>query len=179
MDRLRRQAQFERLFNPLKPGFAYVRTEEFVKEFEERHDTTELTPEMLQRARMEAVACVQIVEDEICLQIEGDADRFMQEGTEPGWNASNVEEMQMNLTGFCNSNVGVWERAHFPEYKERNPRQLDEHGLEYVDSFIGWAITELPSHIMDGDDSIYFDSEETVQDEGDESDSDDADSNDE
>ena len=101
------------------------------------HDTSDLLPEMLDRARKQAIECVSIMEAEMLEQIEGDAIRFIEEGgVEPGWNAANVDEMQMNLAGFCDANIGIWERVHFLPYKERNPGQLDEKGIAYVDSFI-------------------------------------------
>ena len=159
------QAHVERLFAPLRPGLAYVRTMEFVTEdFEEIEDTSDLSPSMLERARAQGILCVDIVEEEILIQIRLDAHRFMeQNGVQPGWNAANADELEMNLEGFCDSNSGIWNSTHFPEYKARNPGDLDEAGLAYVRSFVGSALIALPSHLEGGDESIYYDSDETVQ----------------
>ena len=158
------KAHVQRLFTPLKPGLAYVRTMEFVTEdFETMHDASDLSPEMLDRTRKQAIEGVSIMEAEILEQLHEDARQYIEEGGgAPGWNAVNVDEMQMNLAGFCDSNMGIWERVHFPQYKERNPGQLDEEGLAYVDSFMGSALAALPYHTEDGDESVYYDSDVTV-----------------
>ena len=153
----------ERLLTPLKPGLEYVRTIEFIEDdFEAMECLDDLSPLMLERARREAVRCVDIVERDMMDQIYDDAVRYMEEnGAEPGWNAANLAALQTNLAGFCDINMERWERVHFPAYKNAYKGLLDEAGFEYVRSFIGSALAAIPYHVDDFEDSIYYDSDST------------------
>ena len=158
------KAHVQRLFTPLKPGLAFVRTAEFLmNDFEPGEDLDDISPEMLELARKEAVKCIDIMEEDMLEQIEYDARRFVEDGgMNPGWNAANVDEMEMNLAGFCDSNISIWDDIRFPEYKENTAHGLDDAGLKYVESFVGSALAAIPYHIEDGDDEIYYDSDVTV-----------------
>ena len=157
------QAHVQRLFTPLKPGLAYVRTEEFATDdFEPDEDLRGLTHDMLLRARKEAIECLSIVETDIMEQLNHDAHRYIREaGEQPGWGAANEEEMRVNLAEFCNTNIIRWDDIHFPEYKEQSPGVLDDAGFEYVKSFVGSALAALPYHTTEGEEEIYYDSDET------------------
>ena len=155
----------ERLFTPLKPGLAFARTAEFMmNDFEPEQDLDDISKEMLELARKEAVKCIDIMEEDMLEQIYDDARRYIEEGCEmdPGWNASNVEQMEMNLVGFCDSNISIWDDNQFPRYKANAAHGLDDAGLKYVESFVGSALAAIPYHIEDGDEEVYYDSDVTT-----------------
>ena len=153
-----------RMSTPLKPGLVYARCAEFVAEFEDMADLDDLSPEMLALARDEAVKCVDIIEASFMEQHQHDALRFIEEdGNQPGWDAPNVDAMRANLAAFCDINIGTWEDELFPRYQEAHPGALDEAGFEYVKAFISSALAAIPYHIEDGDESVYYDSDKTVE----------------
>lgn len=157
------QEHFQRCFTPFKPGFAHVRSEDFViNHFEpyEEDMTARLTPEMLQLCRAEAVKCIDIMEKEFEEQLKRDSFRFLKEGTMPAWNARNMDELTVNLAAFCDMNIDVWEEVHFPVYKE-TCTVLDEAGLDYVRVFVGAALARMPYCIED-ETEIYYDSDDTA-----------------
>ena len=152
----------QRLFIPLKPGLARVRTMEFVVEyFEPMEWLDDLSPEMLQSARNEAVKCIDIVERDMMDQIEYDAFRYIKEGEQPAWNAGNENALEANISGFCDTNIGRWEDIHFPEYRQRFPGVLNDAGFEYVKSFVGTALAAISNYIADAEEEIYYDSDST------------------
>ena len=55
----------ERLFTPLKPGLAFARTAEFMNDFEPEQDLDDISKEMLELARKEAVKCIDIMEEDM------------------------------------------------------------------------------------------------------------------
>jgi hypothetical protein len=164
-------AHVQRLLAPLKPGLEYVQTAAFVEdEFEpdEEDLVGSLTAEMLPRARAAAIECVGIVEGVLMDQIRNDATRFLEgNGDSPGWNAPDADAMQVNLEAFCGYNIHAWDTIHFPQYKEdaeeKSPGFLDASSFEYVKSFVGSALAALPYHITEGDEEIYYDSDETAK----------------
>jgi hypothetical protein len=158
------KAHVKRLLNPLKPGLKYVRTEDFIRDFEDDPDeTSNLTPQMLSLARVEAVKCIDLVEKEIEQCIYADARRYLKERDIPGWSAKSLDEMQTVLSAFCDTVIGEWDDTLFPEYKRTNMYALNEHGFGYVKSFVGSALAAMPYHIEDEDNlSVYYDSDETV-----------------
>ena len=157
------ETHVQRLFTPLKPGLVFVKRMEFMEdEFEPDEDLDNLTPEMLRRARKQAIKCLSIVEADMKEQLNYDALRYIAEnGEQPGWNAVDAEEMKTNLAVFCDTNITRWDDIHFPVYKETSAHALDDAGLEYVKSFVGSALAALPYHITDGPEEIYYDSDVT------------------
>ncbi len=167
-----------RMFTPLKPGLAYVRTMEYATDdFEEDFaepdfmDVLTASPALLHRARLDAIRCVDHLEAEFIEQLESDAIEYMK-NPDPinyAWNATNPEDMQTVLCEFCDVNVRIWEEDHHPTYHASiasDPTLTDterEALSEYVKSFVGSACVAIPYHLMEGDEEIYYDSADTEE----------------
>ena len=167
-----------RLFTPLKPGLAYVRTMEFAVNYFERHfvrpdimDALVTAPLLLHRARLDGIRCVDYLETEIVDLIELDAIDFLQNPnpTHYAWNASDAEELRENLSSFCDGNIEIWEENHYPSYHvsvANDPTLTDaECGAlsAYVKSFVGCASATLPYHLEEGSEELYYDSADTEE----------------
>jgi len=167
-----RQAHVRRLLSPLKPGLAYVLTPAFIRKFEreDADDGAPMPPEELRRARHAARARMRLRKQEMLLYFRLDADRYLlseEEDAQPGWNASNLDDMRLNIGGYCDAEAGNWERHGLKKYAERNPDALSQAGLAYVGRFISAALQELPDHIGDGDESVYYDTTDEEEEEDD------------
>ena len=181
---MRQTAEFRehvaRLLAPLKPGLAYVRTLGYaVNDFEHNYgdpdfmDVLNASPAtLLQRARTDAIRCVDYLEREFVEQIESDAIAYMKQPDKYGgqnftWNATNPEDLATNLSCFCDINIGIWEDLHFPTYRQSidsDPTLAPaerEAVAEYVRSFVGSASATVPYHLEEGSEEIYYDSDDT------------------
>jgi hypothetical protein len=169
-----------RLFAPLKPGLAYVRTMGYaVNDFECNHADPDITDTLAQafllgRARLDAIRCVDFLEMEIIDLIEQDAIEYAR-SPKPmnyAWNAKNAEELRINLCGFCDELIDIWEEHHHPAYhaaviaSEPTPL-LPLYGREalseYVKSYVGCASAALPYHLEESEEEIYYDSADTEE----------------
>lgn len=173
-----------RLFAPLKPGLAYVRTMEYaVNDFECNHVDPDITDTLAQafllgRARLDAIRCVDFLEMEIIDLIELDATEYARSPNPMNyaWNAKNAEELRINLCGFCDGLIDIWEEHHHPAYHAavmiastdpNTTTPLPLYGREalseYVKSFVGCASAALPYHLEEGEEEIYYDSDDTEE----------------
>ena len=172
-------AYVERMFAPLRPGLAYVRTEDYIiNDFEEDMVEPEvfdpLDDRLLLRARTDAIKCVDSMEELMMEDVRYDAlcymkDPNMLDGKDLSWNATNPESLRTNLCGFADAHIGIWEELQFPVYCETlatDPSFTEsERALisAYVKSFAGSAHAAIPYHIQDGEEEIYYDSATTEE----------------
>ncbi len=172
------QEHVARLLTPLKPGLEYVRTMGYaVNDFERNYadpdflDILTLSPALLHRARLDAIRNVDFLELEIMDLIELDAIAYMKnpDPVNYAWNAKDPEELRVNLCGFCDCNIGIWEENHHPTYhaslaSDPTLTEIERKALsEYVKSFVGCASAALPYHLEEGDEEIYYDSADTEE----------------
>ena len=180
------QEHVTRMFTPLKPGLAYVRTMEYaIEEFEGEMVEFEVispfrteSPALLMRARNDAILSIDTLEDEIIDQIESNAIRFMNDptmfnGQNFAWGATDADDMNTVLACFCDTNIKIWQEIYEPLYTAslQNDATLSDPERRiigaYVRSFLGSATAKLPYCHEDGDEEIYYDSESTERDEED------------
>ena len=158
------QTHFERMVAPLRPGFAQVyETEEDV--------ASEVPPALLGRARADALAALQSFEALAIDTVEKAVVQFIKQpdmygGQTLSWNASNAEDMEVNISSFTVAHVGIWKDYEFDEYKERlrDDPTLTEEEREalacYVKEFIEYAGLAIPLYVGSGVD-VYYDSATT------------------
>ena len=160
------QTHFERMVAPLRPGFAQVYATE---------DASEVPTHLLGRARADALAALQSFEALAIDTVEKAVVQFIKQpdmygGQTLSWNASNAEDMEVNISSFTAAHVGIWKDYEFDEYKERlrDDPTLTEEEREalacYVMKFIEYAGVEIPLHVGGGVD-VYYDSATTEGDE--------------
>ena len=174
------QTHYERMFAPLRPGFARVCCMAYVTG-EQEEDVlydAELPPALLDRARTDALTAIRSFETLVINTVERSVVQFMRQpdmydGQTLSWNASNAEDMETNLCNFFDAHIGIWKESEYDEYKERlhcDPTLTpdDRAGLCcYVREFIEYAATSIPYYVGEGVD-VYYDSASTDLDGGDE-----------
>lgn len=178
---LRQTAEFhehvQRMFTPLKPGLAYVRTawyaaNDFEEDFAEPDFMDVLTPALLERARSDGVMCIGWMEKEMRDTIETCALAYMRDpniygGQNFAWNAHDPEDMREALCTFCDQNISNWEEEHMHNYiasiaGDETLSEAERTALgQYVESFVGSALAAIPYHLQEGDEEIYYDTDDT------------------
>lgn len=172
------RGHFERMFIPLKPGLRHVRSEAFVREEFELNSPEvmelfrSLRPEVLHRARSDAKSALDQAEESMRLQLEHSAAQFMRDpnifgGQNCAWNARNADEMQENLSGFCDMNIRIWEENYLESYTAFVNSEFKDHEafalVEYVKRSVSFALASVPYHLEEGEEEIYYDSESTAE----------------
>ena len=173
------QTHFKRMVAPLRPGFAQVCCMAYVtgEREEDVLYASEVPPALLGRARADALAALQSFEALAIDTVEKSVVQFIKQpdmygGQTLSWNASNAEDMEVNISSFTVAHVGIWKDYEFDEYKERlrDDPTLTEEEREalacYVMKFIEYAGVEIPLHVGGGVD-VYYDSA-TTEDENEE-----------
>ena len=168
------QTHFARMFTPLRSGFARVCSVDYVTGEQEREilDDVELSPTLLERARVDALAGIRSFEALVVDTLEKSVLQFMKQpdmygGQTLSWNATNAEEMETNMSCFLDSNVGIWKDYEFVDYQERlrsDPTLTAEERDSlcfYVREFVEYASVYLPHAVGDEADDVYYDSAST------------------
>lgn len=168
-----------RMFTPLKGGLRYARTLDFALQnyepnFAKPHVMNILhpLPLHLKRARTDAAACIDIVEEAILSHIECSALAYMKNphmynGQQFAWGATNRDDLETILEAFCAQIRDVWREQLFPDtvfcyyFDDDTTHEAPARRAlaEYIQHYVEMALAVAPHHMIDDDGGadIYYD----------------------
>ena len=167
----------ERMFRPMRPGFARVSTAVYVEEEfepEAEFDINTFPVSLLPRARADALENIGTFEALLLDTVEKSVVEFMRkpdmfEGMTISWNAANADALEINLSGFSDMNMSIWLEFEFADYCAtlQADATLDDPERAsirmYVEEFVGFAAAAMPNFVDRNDDDVYYDSASTEE----------------
>jgi hypothetical protein len=178
----------ERMLEPIRPGLAYARTDEFIYNGFER-DMLEIGDHakehfeegpVLNRGRKDCKQWIDTLETMVIEHIQIFCSDFIRnpdtrDRENASWDASNPEELTVAVACFGDEIIRIWRDEHLETYRatlDADPTLTEPQRsalAHYMMRYIATAAASLANHIADwGHEQLYYDSATTEEGELDE-----------
>jgi uncharacterized protein YqfB (UPF0267 family) len=173
----------ERMLGPMRPGLAYVRTDEYIfngfeKDMLEIGDHAEEHFEegpILNRGRADLKQWIDTLETMViehvhtfCIDFIRNPDARDRENA--SWGVTNLEELETVIASFADQIIRTWRDEHLASYRatlDTDPTLTEPQRnalAHYMMQYIASAAANLPNHIEDwGQERLYYDSATTEE----------------